>query len=212
MTRTQDLPLSERLRANTRINEGTGCWEWQKCRDPNGYGRISVKRKMLLPHRVSYEVHRGPIPADTFVLHRCDNPCCLNPDHLFLGDQAANMADKAAKGRSVFPLKRGADNGWSKLTDADVLAIRAAEGIPQRKLAKQFGVSQLHISRIRRGIVWPHISNGQNVIQPSQSLRAFAAEVGVNYKTLHRRLKVKGETPEAAAAWLLAKRQNSEFR
>lgn len=160
MPRIHDIPLITRLQSKTKINEQTGCWEWQAARDPNGYGRISVKYKMRLPHRVSFELHRGPIPPGVFVLHRCDNPSCLNPDHLFLGDQAANMADKASKGRAVFPLKRGVDNGYAKLTEADVFAIRASDGLSQRKLAKQFGVSQLHISRIRRGIVWAHLKSG----------------------------------------------------
>lgn len=157
MVRIHEIPLGERLRSKTRINQETGCWEWQAARDPNGYGRISVKYKMLLPHRVSWELHRGPIPDGMFVLHKCDNPCCLNPDHLFIGDQADNMTDKALKGRSVFPLKRGEDNGFAKLTETEIIAIRSAHGQSQRKLAKQFGVSQLHISRIQRRIVWRHI-------------------------------------------------------
>jgi hypothetical protein len=76
-----------------------GCWEWDAMRDRKGYGILMSGPKRLRAHRISYEIHFGPIPDGLFILHRCDNPPCVNPAHLFLGTLADNNRDKTAKGR-----------------------------------------------------------------------------------------------------------------
>jgi hypothetical protein len=78
------------------------CWEWQGYRFPQGYGRYSMMGQVLA-HRVSFIVHKGPIFKNLCVLHKCDNPPCVNPDHLFMGTRDTNNKDRAAKGRSVTP-------------------------------------------------------------------------------------------------------------
>lgn len=103
-------------------------------------------------HRVAYEFHCGPIPDGMRVLHRCDNPPCINPDHLFLGTQAENVADMISKGRKV--VLQGEGHGSAKLTKADVLAIRAARGSSSRQLAVQYGVHSSQICRVRAGKKW----------------------------------------------------------
>lgn len=82
-----------------------GCWEWMGARTPLGYGQLSAGhgRPPLYAHRIAYELRHGPIPSRRFICHRCDNPPCVNPAHLFLGDARANHADMTAKGRGSVP-------------------------------------------------------------------------------------------------------------
>lgn len=80
----------------------SGCWEWNGFRCPQGYGRFKSFGETLA-HRVSFILHKSDLPKDACVLHTCDNPSCVNPDHLFLGDRDLNNKDRAAKGRTVTP-------------------------------------------------------------------------------------------------------------
>ena len=84
----------------TQSHMTTACHQWTAY-TLNGYGRFRVGAKMIRSHRVSYEIHRGPIPDGLHVLHECDNPTCVNPDHLWLGTNQDNIDDKMAKGRHV---------------------------------------------------------------------------------------------------------------
>jgi hypothetical protein len=133
-----------RLLAKTKIDADTGCWNWTASKCGKGYGQFKLDGKMRLAHRVSYEMHTGPIPVGMSVCHQCDNKACINPSHFFLGTNLDNVADKVAKGRQT----------RHKLTEADVLAIRAANGVSQKELAAQFGVSNGLISGIRTRKVW----------------------------------------------------------
>lgn len=148
------LSLAERYWTYTK--KGRGCWEWVGYRDPNGYGRLNVDGIPVLAHRVAWEVLNGPITADQHVLHRCDNPCCVRPEHLFLGDQIANNADKMAKKRHRYGVSRGSAHGCAKLTEEQVLAIRESVG-PSRIIGEEFGVSGRQVRDIRARRVWRHI-------------------------------------------------------
>jgi hypothetical protein len=132
---------------------GTCCHEWTASVDTAGYGQIR-NGKLALTHRLVWEMSCGPIPDGMQVLHRCDNRRCVNPGHLFLGSHDDNMADKVAKGRQSS--LRGSRNGNSKLTDTQVLEIRAAIG-PQRAIAKQYGVNQRLVWAIKHKVMWSHI-------------------------------------------------------
>ena len=106
--------------------------------------------KMRRAHRVSWEIHHGPIPEGLFVCHSCDIRNCVNPHHLFLGTPADNSKDMRLKRRSA----RGERNGGAKLTEQEVIAIRESKDASISHLAKQFGVSYTCISRILRGETW----------------------------------------------------------
>lgn len=88
--------LEERFWA--KVQKGEGCWEWQAAKT-NGYGRINVEGRAIPAHRLAYELTNGPIPQGLFVLHSCDNPGCVNPEHLRAGTALDNMLDRSARGR-----------------------------------------------------------------------------------------------------------------
>jgi hypothetical protein len=126
-----------------------GCWEWIGGKMSEGYGEIIVAGKQRYAHRVSYELHFREIPAGLFVCHRCDNPGCVRPDHLFLGTHADNLRDAASKGR----MERGEQHYNAKLTEDDVRAIRADTRL-QREIAEDLGISRQNVSLIQNHKTW----------------------------------------------------------
>ena len=112
--------VRERFEARYEIDQESGCWLWTGTCNPAGYGTIGKDRRERLAHRVSWELHRGPIPDGLSVCHHCDVPRSVNPDHLFVGTDADNMADKTRKMRQHW----GEKKPTSKLTEGQVRAIR----------------------------------------------------------------------------------------
>lgn len=133
----------------SRANNKTRCIEWQKGRHPAGYGIIRFRNNDWSTHRVSWVLNNGEIPTGLHVCHQCDNPPCINPDHLFLGTMADNMRDMANKGRA----KRGEQHHWVKLTEKDVLAIRKMSGL-RIEIAKKFNVCPANITAIKKRRSW----------------------------------------------------------
>lgn len=134
-------PLLLRLLARLSRPSDDACWVWTGFRDRKGYGQIALDGRRGVhgyTHRVAWELHNGPIPDGLWVLHRCDNPPCCNPAHLFLGTAADNNRDMAAKGRHV---------GTTKLTSRQVVEIVCNRGVlSQTQLAKVYGVSNATVS------------------------------------------------------------------
>lgn len=100
------MPLRERFDLSYMPEPNSGCWLWIAAAKPPGYGVIGVNGRCSSAHRVSWQLHNGPIPRGMHVCHRCDVPACVNPDHLWLGSHRENMADMVAKGRSLKPSRR----------------------------------------------------------------------------------------------------------
>ncbi len=154
-----------------KVNKTNDCWLWTASNNYQ-YGTLNIKNKICKAHRLSWELHYGKIPDELHVLHHCDIPLCVNPDHLFLGSHQDNMKDMIEKGRETF--KKGFDikkvcpnlvinnkgerNGRSKLTEKDVLEIRKLSSLMTHvKLAKIFKMSPVTISEIVNNKSWTHI-------------------------------------------------------
>lgn len=154
MSDTSGFTASEAVleRFWSKIEPLGDCWLWKNWRDRQGYGRFRMNGITKLAHRVSYELHVGPIQNGMCVLHRCDTPACVSPAHLFLGTHADNIDDCIAKGRKA----RGERHGRAKLTSADVLEIRASTG-KISDIAKRYGVSDATISHVRLRLNWKHV-------------------------------------------------------
>jgi hypothetical protein len=133
------------------------CWEWQGCINDNGYG-IFWYKVVIRSHRFSYLLNKGPIENGLCVCHKCDNPSCVNPEHLFLGTQGENMKDMMTKGRAVAP--KGENHSFAKLTESQVKEIRekyASGNYLQRQLCIEYNISQAAISAITRRKIWKDI-------------------------------------------------------
>ena len=157
-----------------KVDKSDECWEWTAA-TRNGYGVLGVRNGdgrwvALYAHRISWELHFGPIPDRLFVLHHCDNRRCVRPDHLWLGTNRDNLADMRAKGRGhilppqpkglwqgrAHPDRRGEANPRARLSISDVQAIRVAygDGVGPTVLGVRYGVTRGHIHHIVRGRAW----------------------------------------------------------
>ena len=143
-----------------RVKKGRACWLWTGARQSKKgvpqYGNLKVGKRWQAAHRVAWALKYGKEPGRMWVLHKCDNPVCVNPDHLFLGTVLDNNRDMWSKGRGVSNLP---PHGNARLTEKQVLRIRKlySRGIVQTKLAKMFKTDQTNISRITRGAGWKHV-------------------------------------------------------
>ena len=143
------------------------CWLWTGYKRGQGYGLFNVGGVPELVHRVAWTVINGPIPElfeglPACICHKCDNPPCCNPAHLFLGNNKTNQKDSVVKGRHIYSQfrQKGENNSFALLTEFQVKEIKQLleeGGLSQEKIAARFGVSQLTISCIKTGRRWSHM-------------------------------------------------------
>lgn len=134
-----------------------GCWIWTKNKNSQGYGKFSVNMKTVMAHRFSWELYYGKIESHILVCHKCDNPSCVNPEHLFLGNHKDNSQDRSKKGRNRN--QNGSRHNFAKLLEYQVLEIRKrlSNGEKGKNLAQEFNISEMSISDIKLRKKWKHI-------------------------------------------------------
>ena len=148
--------IKYRLLSKIKVHPSSHCWEWISGTDKKGYGEIRLKNgksggKRAHAHRMAYEVFVGKIPQGMLVCHICDNPKCINPEHLFLGAYKDNYRDSKEKGRNA----KGEKNGQAILTEEQAGFIKyRSQGLSLKELGEQFGVCIGAISKIRCGHNW----------------------------------------------------------
>ena len=144
-----------------------GCWEWTAGLNYDGYGCFCYNGNSRPAHRFSYTLHVGIIPEEIMVLHKCNNRKCVNPEHLYLGNNSNNMMDCVASGNFHSPFSIvGEDHpGTTKLTNNDVISIKCLlrDGVQQILIADMYNIDRSNISRINTGKIWSHIKLNDEV-------------------------------------------------
>lgn len=135
-----------------KIRVTPGCWIWNGVVLSNGYGQFTMKGKRYGAHRFSYSAYIGKIEDGIFICHKCDNPICVNPDHLFPGTPLENMRDKIKKGRQAV----GENANRGHLKAQDVLAIRSSQSSTKEE-AEKYGISTANVKSIRARKIWKHL-------------------------------------------------------
>lgn len=150
----QEEKIILRFEAKFIPEPNTGCWIWLASRHPQGYGTFGIDGKVYYAHRVSWLIYRGDLPLGMKVCHSCDNEWCVNPEHLWLGSQAENVADSVLKGRARRP--QGEEHASAKLTEQDILSIRR-DIRPRSEIAAEYGCTKENIGMIKSGKTWRHV-------------------------------------------------------
>jgi hypothetical protein len=146
--------LKDRIIFWSKKDDKTGCWNWQGARNSDGYGNTTIDNKSVGAHRAAYMAFKGEIPKGMSICHKCDNPACCNPDHLFLGTHTDNIRDMHVKGRAN--ICHGEKCGQSKISRKDAVSIYVSQflGIPTKELSKKYGIVRDYVRYIQRKKSW----------------------------------------------------------
>ena len=141
----EEFSIKERIKKNILINQDTGCWEWQKYKNKSGYGKITYNGEKWTVHRLSYKEFVGEIDNDSMVLHKCDNPCCCNPKHLYLGGYSENSRDMIRRDRRD-------KNKYQNIVDRKtaIKAFKFLKTKSNKEISELLGVSVQAVCRIRQ--------------------------------------------------------------
>ena len=133
------------------VDKTDSCWNWIGCKNDSGYGVMAYNKKA---HRFSFHIHTGADPKDKMVLHKCDNPACVNPDHLYLGNDKDNMRDKIERNRHP----KGSKSVLSKINESDVFNIKKMrkESKKLHEIANKYKISEGNVSLICNNKTWRH--------------------------------------------------------
>jgi hypothetical protein len=157
------IDLNSQHRFWKYVERSNGCWLWTGCLNDSGYGIFRFEGRNYRATHISLWIYNRPVPQGLCALHKCDNPACVNPDHLYIGDKGQNIQDSYNRGRrpriDVGDQNRGSRNGMSKLTETDVIKIkqRIQAGETNKDIAAEFGVNSSTISEIKSGRTWKEV-------------------------------------------------------
>ena len=134
------------------------CWPWIGAKSSWGYGNFRFRKKPWPAHRVVWVLNHGEIPKGMYICHKCDNPPCCNPDHLFMGTPKENTADMFNKGYNHNHL-RGSNHPLARFNENEILEIKKLlhHGVKQTHIARMFNTRQSHISKIKRNEIWGYL-------------------------------------------------------
>jgi hypothetical protein len=146
--------IKERFMAH--VAQGPGCWLWQASTMNSGYGQFGHRGTMRQAHRVSYELHVGPIPAGLSILHSCDDKLCVNPAHLRPGTHSENIKEAYSRGRRAKPDLRGENHPRASITFLDAIRMRdlRSAGMAVTDIARRYGVKRSLVSDVVTGRCW----------------------------------------------------------
>ena len=153
--------LRERFEEKYIPEPNSGCWLWTEGLFHFGHGKFWMGGRSHIASRVAWQLYVGAIPKDMCVLHKCDNPGCVNPDHLFLGTKGDNSKDMYAKGRQRH--QRGDDRPFARLDRAAVIDIRSGK-LTGAEYAEKYGVSRPTVCKAAKGYTWKHVEGRERFL------------------------------------------------